>query len=318
MDLISPYSITEEPKTIGLGLSTKNTNDLEYSVSMNITEEEPTKKKSSKKKKEQLFSSPGHMVTETLDSAPKKEFNFIDTNEPYANKYKETDNILKSAIMQIDVSMAELNNDISYIRNSKLLKKKYDYLSMMQGAMGNLLGNKIAAARELNNTISKCQDFELKRYKENKAALAGEQDEDKKIMDMYQAFVNTPVSSGTPMLGPSMSDMTINNSGLITSTLGGNDIYSQYHNNMTPSQNMMHLDLNPDIKQVVVYNQETGARYFEVMNLATGEVVPNAEKHDSMFLEGVTIDIKNNIARNIDLGETYPLVVVGQPLLNEY
>ena len=33
--------------------------------------------------------------------------------------------------------------------------------------------------------------------------------------------------------------------------------------------------------------------------------------HDAMFLEDTLIDKKRNIARNVNLGETYPLVVVG-------
>ena len=81
---------------------------------------------------------------------------------------------------------------------------------------------------------------------------------------------------------------------------------------------MMFLKENPNIQQVVVYNQETGARYFDVIDMTTGQSVPNAEKHDTMFLEDTTIDLKNKVARNVNIGETYPLVIVGQPLMQEY
>ena len=94
--------------------------------------------------------------------------------------------------------------------------------------------------------------------------------------------------------------------------------FANYLNNLTPQQNMMHLEENPNIQQVVVYNQENGARYFDVIDMSTGQSVPNAEKHDAMFLEDITIDLKNKVARNINIGETYPLVLIGQPLMNEY
>lgn len=274
-----------------------------------------------KKKKKELFSSPAHMdngpITDNTLSS--KELPFLETDKPYDEKYAETNNILKSAIGQIDVMLGEINTDIEQIRASKVLKRKYDYLAALQGTMGTFLSNKISAARELNNTITKCQDFELKRYKEVKnAAALLEQDEDKRVMEMYKAYLSTPVSARVP-LGPSMLDMTSNNPDIYSTSGSNTDLeYAQYQASLTPQQNMMRLDSNPDIKQVVVYNQETGGKYFEIMNMATHEVVPNVETHDPMFLDGVTIDQQNMIARNVDLGETYPLVIVGRPLMNEY
>ena len=52
--------------------------------------------------------------------------------------------------------------------------------------------------------------------------------------------------------------------------------------------------------------------------MTTGQSIPNAEKHDVMFLEDVTIDLKNKVARNVNIGETYPLVVIGEPIMQEY
>ena len=37
-----------------------------------------------------------------------------------------------------------------------------------------------------------------------------------------------------------------------------------------------------------------------------------------MFMEDTTIDIKNKIARNLNLNESYPLIIVGDSVLNEY
>lgn len=274
----------------------------------------------------QLFTSPSHMTvnpsiinTTGTDADEKRQLSIMETNEPFDNKYTETNNILRSSIAQIDHHLIDLNRDIEQIRNAKMLKNKYQYLSLLQGNLGSLISSKIAAAREINNTISKCNDFEMKRFKEIKASALADADDDQRVMEMYKAFVSTPVSTGQSPF-PNINQMSVNpvqaTSGM---AIGNQDAQmQQYLTNLTPAQNMMYLGENPNVQQVVVYNQETGARYFEIMDMSTGQPVPNAEPHDAMFLEDVTIDLKNNIARNTNLGESYPLVVVGQSVLNEY
>lgn len=265
-----------------------------------------------------LFSSPSHMVQageSFIATDDKRELSLMESTEPIEKKYAETNNILRSAIMQLDSSMAQVQEDIDYVRHAKTLRNKYQYLSLLQGSMGTMIANKISAARELNNTISKCNDFEMKRYKENKAS-ASNIDDDQRVMEMYKAFVNTPVSSN-PF--PNVSQMAVSGSPVMATALGNqDDNFTNYMNNMTPAQQTMYLEGNPNIQQVVVYNQETGARYFDVIDMTTGQSIPNAEKHDVMFLEDVTIDLKNKVARNVNIGETYPLVVIGEPIMQEY
>lgn len=265
-----------------------------------------------------LFSSPSHMVQageSFITTDDKRELSLMESTEPIEKKYAETNNILRSAIMQLDSSMAQVQEDIDYVRHAKTLRNKYQYLSLLQGSMGTMIANKISAARELNNTISKCNDFEMKRYKENKAS-ASNIDDDQRVMEMYKAFVNTPVSSN-PF--PNVSQMAVSGSPVMATALGNqDDNFTNYMNNMSPAQQTMYLEGNPNIQQVVVYNQETGARYFDVIDMTTGQSVPNAEKHDVMFLEDVTIDLKNKVARNVNIGETYPLVVIGEPIMQEY
>ena len=265
-----------------------------------------------------LFSSPSHMVQageSFITTDDKRELSLMESTEPIEKKYAETNNILRSAIRQLDSSMAQVQEDIDYVRHAKTLRNKYQYLSLLQGSMGTMIANKISAARELNNTISKCNDFEMKRYKENKAS-ASNIDDDQRVMEMYKAFVNTPVSSN-PF--PNVSQMAVSGSPVMATALGNqDDNFTNYMNNMTPAQQTMYLEGNPNIQQVVVYNQETGARYFDVIDMTTGQSIPNAEKHDVMFLEDVTIDLKNKVARNVNIGETYPLVVIGEPIMQEY
>ena len=189
-----------------------------------------------------------------------RQLSLIESNEPIEKKYNETNNILRSAIIEIDRSLNDLQEDIRDIRSSKTMRSKYTYLSNMQAGVASLIGNKIAAARELNNTIGKCNDFELKRYKEVQAANAASGDEDANVMKMYQAFMATPVSSN-PL--PNISAAAIN-SGIPTTGINlassGQDMgFNSYMNNLTPQQNMMQLERDPNIKEVVVYNQENGS-----------------------------------------------------------
>lgn len=317
---IRPFTIAEE-KTENNGIALP---DFTKSIVVTPSEEtSDTKKRRSRSKKanqDPLFTYPPHMGEPVRDGIEEdnksRELSFLENNEPYEKKYQETNNILRSAISQLDMSMIELQQDIENIRQSKTMRGKYNYLSLLQGSMSSMIGNKIAAARELNNTISKCNDFEMKRFKEIKASNSNK-DDDQTVMEMYKAFVNTPVSA-SPL--PNINQLSVAASaGDINAITPVNDNnFNTFMNNLSPSQNMMFLKENPNIQQVVVYNQETGARYFDVIDMTTGQSVPNSEKHDPMFLEDVDIDIKNKVARNINIGESYPLVIVGQPILNEY
>lgn len=324
--MIKPFSIgVVQEDTSSKGFMPDFTKSIDAPL---FEEEKPSDNKRkrgrpSKKDQGDLFSSPAHMTqggSEFIAVDDKdgkgRELSIMESNEPFEKKYAETNNILRSAIMQLDSSMSQVQEDINYVRNSKTMRNKYQYLSLLQGSIGTMIANKISAARELNNTISKCNDLEMKRYKEVKASAAANVDDDQRVMEMYKAFVNTPVSSN-PF--PNVSQMAVAGSPIMATQIGSqDDNFANYVNNMTPQQQTMYLEDNPNVQQVVVYNQETGARYFDVIDMTTGQSIPNAEKHDVMFLEDVTIDLKNKVARNVNIGETYPLVVVGQPIAQEY
>ena len=81
---------------------------------------------------------------------------------------------------------------------------------------------------------------------------------------------------------------------------------------MTPEVNRMILESNPNIKDVVVYDQATGNKYFDVIDMTTKQSVPNVPVRDQMFLEDCTIDTKNRIARNVNLNEIYPLIILNE------
>ena len=252
-------------------------------------------------------------------------------NEPYINKYQETNALLKTAIAQLDIGLSEMQQDLALLRNNKTLRNKYQQMSMVQGNMGDYLGNKITAIKELNSVISKCNDLELKRAKDLKELH--EEDDDKRIMDLYNAMISMPVGGQSGMmggfstpLGPNTFEMTYAANpntptpNIITSVDSSSDIgYENYLRNKTPAQNMMSLSDNPNIQQVVVHNRLTGQSYFEVMDMTTMQPVPNTDRYDNSFLADTHLDLINNVATNVNIGESYPIVQVGgDPILNEY
>ena len=87
---------------------------------------------------------------------------------------------------------------------------------------------------------------------------------------------------------------------------------------MSPEQNRMFMEGNPNIQTVVVYNQTTGERKFDVVDTRTNESVPNMPIPDRSFLEDMTISFKSMTAENTNTNTTYPLVVVGEDPLSKY
>lgn len=237
------------------------------------------------------------------------------TNTPYHDSYNETNALLKSVIYQSDSMSNDINKDLSDIRASKTLKKKYDYISLLSSTSSALLGTKVTAIRELNKSITDSHNLELKRTKELKLSQ-NQEDDDKRISDLYNAFVSTPIGIGNNFI-PSSSDLIMSTNGLdiINDREYG---YDNYLRNMSPEQNMMRYENNPNVKTVVKYFSDTGARCFDVIDLTTGASIENASVPSSMLLENITIDIRNGIARDTNLDRTYPLVVIGNKNIQEY
>lgn len=275
--------------------------------------EEPKKKRGRPKKKE-----PIPIITDS--DVPQGDLPFYQSNEPYLDSYKETTDMLNTSIAQIDIAQNQIRQDLDLIRSSKTLKRKYDYISMLTGSVCSLIGTKVTAIREINKSITDSHNLDIKRVKELKLNAA-EVDDNKAVMDMYNAFISMP--STAPMTAqfiPSGTDMTlIEQSNNVNATqLGNSDSgFQNYMNNLTPVQNMMLLEGNANIKTVVVYDPNTGNRWFDVVDISTGQSVPNTPKPDPMFLEDTTIDVRNKIARNINLDQVYPLIILDQTL-NEY
>ncbi len=305
-----------EDISIGTGITMDFSGLNNLNIPIGQEEEKP-------KRKKQKGSSKGIVVAD--DNKSKKE-------ESYSEQYVETNAILKSAIAQIDIGLTEMKNDLDSLRKAKTMKNKHQYISLIQGNMGNYIGQKISAARELNNTITKCNEMEFKRAKEMK--MIENQDDDKAIMDMYNALISTPVGGQTGintagLMGPTTMDMTFAGSpvqampNIITGTSNeeaANTGYQNYMANRTPAQNLMFADANPNIQQVYVYNKETGQSYFDVIDVTTGESHPEIDRLDASFLEDTHPDFNTGVATNTNIGESYPIITIGNDssILSEY
>ena len=259
----------------------------------------------------------------TYVSNDNKDLPLHQSNEPYLETYNETTGLLRGAVSQIDVLQAETSKDLQDIRGSKTLRKKYDYISLLTGSMSTLISTKVTAVREINKVITDSHNLEMKRIKDLKMG-SDDQDDDKKLMDMYNAFVSTPVGIQASPLGPSITDITMyGNPGVVRNEMmqDPNVGFQSYAQNLTANQNMMRLEGNPNIKTVVVLDQSTGNLFFDVVDKVTGQSIPNTEKPDPMFLleeQGLKLDLQNGIARNNNLDRTYDLIIVGNNIMREY
>jgi hypothetical protein len=280
------------------------------------TTELPAAPKKKRKRKGKVVDENGN-EEEIVETEP---LPFSQSNIPYHDTYAETDAILRRSIDQLDAVTASMYEDIQSVRNSKTLRKKYDYISDMNSTMVSSIQAKIQAARELNNSIKNSHELDLKRMKELKLNEAN-QDDAKSIMDMYQAFVSTPVSQNitgpfTSPLGASTIDLTLPNGMMNNAMMGQNPEiqYNNFVNNMTPEQMTMMIEDNPNINHVVTYDPSSGQADFAVYDKSTGQFLNNVPTRDrEMFMDSMTFNFETMQAHDRDLNENYDIIYVNTP-----
>ena len=247
---------------------------------------------------------------------------------PTAYTYMETTGMLRQTLTDIDMLASQLAQEFTVVKQSRTMKNKYNVLVGLSENMGSLINTKISAIREINSSISKSNELDYKKYKDIQAAQSAQND-DKYIADLYQAFLKNPQAQmNVPQL-PAV-DTSIFGSGIVRANIQSTDLlaganipgvdagYMNYVSNLSPEQNMMRYENNPDIKQVVVYDASNNNKFFQYMNTRTGEVIPNMPVYDQMFMEDTTIDLNNRIAKNINLNETFPLIVINDNITSQY
>lgn len=244
------------------------------------------------------------------------------TSQPYETTYAETNDMLKFACMQLDTLTADVKMEIDAIKNSKTLKGKHRYMSDLCATASSLISSKLAAIREMNATTTKCHELEIRRLKEVKSAQA-QQDDDKYIADLYNAYINTPIGAAQH---PALQYTSSNVAGNMPALMNGmgtapaaneEQNFNNFMNNLTPEQNRMINGDNPNIETVVVYDPNSGDKVFDVMDMRTNMPVPNYPRPDGSLLDDAIIDFNTGIAVNSNIGQSWKVVVLGD-MINRF
>jgi len=239
----------------------------------------------------------------------------------YADTYADTNNMALGIVAQTDELLNEAKQELDWIRAQRSMKGKYHYMTAMYASMSSLMGTKLQAIREINSNIKNINDMEYRRFKDNRAIEQG--DDNKAIMDAYKAFISAPV--GAPdYYHPSSLEITAGSTGIIK-----NDYpqhiqaqmdagLSNYLNNLSPQERVMLNDGNPDIEEVLVYDQATGAKYFQWMNTKTNTPVPGMAPSSTLTVEDFVIDPRTKLARNINLNQVKKVVYLNENIGANY
>lgn len=244
---------------------------------------------------------------------------------PTIYSYSQMTSLLQETVQQVDMVAAELKEELDTAIMSRTMRNKQNYIIGLGSGIGKLLETKVSAITQINNCISKANEMDYKKEKDRRDSQANQTADDKYIMDMYNSFIKNNVGNQN-VLGPNIMDTTvssINGTGIIRAmgdaNNGQTDLgYLNYLSRLTPEQNMMFYENDPNVKTVVVYDESTGHKFFQVMNIATGQVVPNVPVLDNRFMEDTTIDLRTKTAKNNNLHETYPVVVINNDITKEY
>lgn len=280
-----------------------------------VTKTVPAKK--SKTKNETVSISANTTPAEESQSS----LTFLQSNTPYMAAYQETNNQLDDSINQLNILGNELMGELINVKSSKTLKNKYNYINDMTSTITNIISTKIGAIKEKNKTINDVNNIEIKRMKELKVDASAE-DDNTKIMNLYDAFINTPVGAlaSRNAIGPSVMDATMMG-GLpdVSRTSLGMD-QQMWEQNLSPAENRMVLEAKGVSETVVFYDEATGNRWFEVVDKTTKQPIPNVEKPDPTYIYELDINTRGGYAKDVNRNTTYPLVVVngGDQSILEY
>lgn len=255
-------------------------------------------------------------------------------DKKYEKGYIDNAKLLYSAIAQTESMYNNIDDELSKFRENKSYggRNRIMHMSNYMNTQVGLINTKITAVRELNSVRNKINDLVLK--KEQMMKDTNEENSDKSIMDAYYALVNAP-RYGLPSVKQNLPPASIN-TGL---TMAGNNIptgsfstsvvrgpmvqseedisFQEYQNNLTPVQKKMIADKDPNIKTVVVYDQTSGNKWFDVIDVTTGKSIPGIQRPAEFLLDNMRIDIRNGLGVNSNTNMTFPLVLLGTQAIDE-
>jgi hypothetical protein len=281
--------------------------------------QEPPKKKRGRPRKEE---SSTNVTVVQKGSTTSSGLPLCQTNDPYEDTYEETNDMLRVSINQLDILANDVKSELDNIRSSKTLKGKYQYISDLCATASGLISSKITAIKEINAVKTKCHELEIRRIKDIKSASANQQDDDKYIADLYNAYINTPIGAAQH---PALQYNSANVAGNMGVLMGGmpaaptneDQNFNNFMQNLTPEQNRMILGDNNNIETVVVYDPNTGDKMFDVIDITTGTPVPNYPRPDRGLLDDTSVDFNTGIATNTNIGQSWKVVVLGD-MINRF
>lgn len=301
----------------------KDSNTNTPVVNNNTSEStDPPKRKRGRPRKSEQQSNTLEVSTSSNIQKQDMHVPMCQSDESYENNYDETNNMLKYSIMQLDILANDVKSELDSIRKSKTLKGKYQYISDLCSTASNLVSSKISAIKEINSVKTNCYKLELQRAKDIRTSQVNQQDDDKYITDLYNAYINTPVG-GVP--NPALQYTSSNIGGNINAYMNGMNTtqvneeqnFQNYMNNLSPEQNRMIIGDNPNIETVVAFDPNTGEKAFEVIDTSTGLSVPNYPRPNASLLDDTSVDVSTGIASNTNIGQSWKVVVLGD-MLNKF
>ena len=270
----------------------------------------PAPKRSSKKKKDDVEVIPTPI--------PQTSMSYIQDNIPYQMAYNETNQQLDTAIKQLDMLGGEMMQDLQLVRASKTMKNKYGYINNMTENAVGIINAKISAIKEKNATISKVNELEIRRIKELKLQQS-QQDDNARISELYNAFVSMPMGNGPAQFGPSFRDMTLVGGAPDLARMAIGDDQAQWEQSLDAAGRRMLLEAQGAIETVVVYDESSGNRWYDVVDKQTRQPVPGVEKPDPESVYNLDISIAAGIAKDSNRNVIYPLIVInGNSSINQY
>ena len=261
--------------------------------------------------------------------------------------YADNSKLLYGTIAQTEMIYNNIEDELNHFRTNRTYggKMRLQHMSNFMNTQVTILNTKIAAVRELNSTRNKINDLVLKREQQLKDVK--DENSDKVITDAYYALLNAP-RYGLPTVGQALAPQSINTgvnlsgnvietasvgSGIAPTTVSMSDIvpatpniipaggedqsFNDYIGNLTPVQRKMISEKDPNIQTVVIYNQATGTKYFDVVNVQTGQSVPGIQRPGEFLLDDMRIDQRNGRAVNSNANMSFPLVIVGSRAMDE-
>lgn len=282
-----------------------------------VTSIVPAQEKKKRKKKTDTDES----QSSDKESSTEIEQKNVVENTVYADTYAETNSMTYGIINQTDELLRDCKQELEYIKTQRGLKGRYHYINDTINSMGTLLNTKLAAVKEINSTIKNVNDNEYRRFKDFRAM--SNLDDNKAVMDAYSAFISAPVGAPEYHL-PGTINITSGQNGIIqanypTAIQANMDSgLANYMSNLTPEENLMLNDNNKDIEEVIVYDQATGAKYFQWMNTRTGDIIPNMPVSSELTIEDFTIDPRTKLAKNSNLNCIKKVVVLNEGAFDRF